>query len=131
LDKTVKLWNPQDGSLLTTLKGHSHGVNAIAYSPDGAILASASHDNTVKLWNAQDGSLLTTLQGHANWVNAIAYSPDGTTLASASHDNTVKLWNVKFDLNLDSAIAYAREWLRNYLTHNPNVSASDKRLLEI
>ncbi|NER98689.1 MAG: hypothetical protein F6J86_33510, partial [Symploca sp. SIO1B1] len=132
-DKTVKLWNTQDESLLTTLTGHGDSVNAIAYSPNGTILASASHDRTVKLWNAQDGSLLATLTGHSDSVNAIAYSPDGATLASASHDQTVKLWNVKlqFDLNLDSAMAYARDWLRNYLTHNPNVSASDKELLEI
>ncbi|NER52581.1 MAG: WD40 repeat domain-containing protein [Symploca sp. SIO1A3] len=131
--KAVKLWNAQDGSLLATLTDHGGSVNAIAYSPDGTTLASASDDSTVKLWNAQDGSLLATLTGHGGSVNAIAYSPDGATLASASDDKTVKLWDVKlkFDLNLDSAMAYAHDWLRGYLTHNPNVSASDKKLLEI
>ncbi|NES23699.1 MAG: hypothetical protein F6K41_33465 [Symploca sp. SIO3E6] len=57
----------------------------------------------------------------------MAYSPDGATLASASWDNTVKLWTV----GLDGLITYARDCLRGYLTHNPNVSASDKKLLEI
>ncbi|NEQ66888.1 MAG: peptidase C14, partial [Symploca sp. SIO2D2] len=93
LDKTVKLWNAQNGSLLATLQGHRGEINVIAYSPDGATLTSASDDKTVKLWNVQNGSLLTTLKGHSHSVKAIAYSPDGAILASASLDKTVKLWN--------------------------------------
>ncbi|NER98348.1 MAG: peptidase C14 [Symploca sp. SIO1B1] len=127
-DETVKLWNSQDGSLLTTLQGHGGEVNAITYSPDSATLAAASYDETVKLWNVQDRSFLATLRNHGYLVWAIAYSPNGATLAFTSSDNTVKLWNI-FDLG--GLIAYARDWLRGYLTHNPNVSPSDKKLLEI
>ncbi|GCL41668.1 protein kinase domain-containing protein [Dolichospermum planctonicum] len=83
------------GNLLQTLKGHSHGVSSVAYSPDGQTLASGSYDKTIKLWNVNTGKLLQTLEGHSDWVWSVAYSPDGQTLASESSDGTIKLWNVK------------------------------------
>jgi WD40 repeat protein len=68
------------------------GVNGVAWSPDGARLASASSDERVRVWDAATGSLLFSCKGHEGQVWGVAWSPDGMQLASASEDKTVRVW---------------------------------------
>ncbi|NJM70623.1 MAG: hypothetical protein HC862_10535 [Scytonema sp. RU_4_4] len=74
------------------LEGHQNAVQSVSFSPDGQMLATASHDNTVKLWRS-NGSLITTLEGHTQPVISVSFSPDGKMLASGSLDGTVRLWD--------------------------------------
>ncbi|MEH2169695.1 MAG: serine/threonine-protein kinase [Nostoc sp.] len=83
---------------LHTLTGHSgtlSSVNALAISPDGYTLASASDDKNIKLWDLNTKQVLASLSGHSQAVKSVTFSPDGQILATASDDKTIKLWQVE------------------------------------
>src|SRR4051812_6462525 len=65
------------------LRGHKDIVMAVAFSPDGKTLASASQDRTIKLWDVATGKSTATLKGHSpdfNGIFSVRFSPDGKTL---------------------------------------------------
>jgi WD40 repeat protein/transcriptional regulator with XRE-family HTH domain len=70
-------------------------VFAVAFSPDGQILATGDSHGEIRLWQAHNQQLITILKGHTNWIFSLAWSSDGQTLASSSIDRTVRLWNIK------------------------------------
>jgi WD40 repeat protein len=91
---------------LRRFTGKVGGVYAVAFSPDGRVLASAGAGNPyfdnpnagpvpgeVILRDFASGSILHTLRGHPHNVVALAFSPDGKRIATGGLDNTVKVWD--------------------------------------
>ena len=90
----IELRDIETGQILTTLVGKSGVVQSVAFSPDGATLASGTGIGAVNLWDVATERNIATLDGHTSWVWSVVFSPDGKTLASGSRDGTVKLWDV-------------------------------------
>ncbi|GAA0437402.1 hypothetical protein Acor_49830 [Acrocarpospora corrugata] len=100
-DGKVRLWDVATRKTRASLPRRHQGTAAMAFNPDGTILATAgtcacgdSFDNPVQLWDVTTGKPIDTLAGHTNGVQTMAFSPDGTTLASGAVDKTVRLWAV-------------------------------------
>lgn len=92
-DNSVRLWETTTGELAGVLPGHVDFVRAVAFSPDGKLIAAAS-GNDVRLWDVDTRKSLGSLEGHGRAVLTLAFSPDGRSLASGSADHTIRLWRV-------------------------------------
>ena len=82
------------------LETHELAVKSVQFSPDGALLASASQDTTIKLWRVSDGKELNTLTGHTGAVQSVSFSPDGRLLASGGSDAAITLWDLSTNREL-------------------------------
>jgi WD40 repeat protein len=74
------------------LKGHGFGTAAIAWQPNGDLLATAGQDGKVRLWKTMTGAEVAALDAGAAWVERLAWHPRGTRLASAAGKIT-RLWD--------------------------------------
>ncbi|MBV7333336.1 hypothetical protein KFU94_34890 [Chloroflexi bacterium TSY] len=89
-DYTLAVWDVATARQVRTLPGHNRQVSALALSPDGTRLASASHDQSIIIWDTATWEQVRSLKGHTFRVEDVAFA-DNTTLASASSDRTARL----------------------------------------
>ncbi|RPD61277.1 WD40 repeat-like protein [Lentinus tigrinus ALCF2SS1-6] len=96
-DQKVRLYS-WDGKALTesaTLDGAKGTVSALAFSPDGTLLASGDSSGKIVLYNASERKTVTTRWSfHSGRVNSLAWTADGQHCASGSLDTHVYVWSV-------------------------------------
>jgi WD40 repeat protein/tRNA A-37 threonylcarbamoyl transferase component Bud32 len=90
--RVIDLFNGKDK---WTAKPRDQWVTALAFSPDGKILASGADESSIRFWDVASGQPIgQSLAGHRAWVSSLVFWPDGKTLASASADQTIRLWDL-------------------------------------
>ncbi|MEL7036477.1 MAG: trypsin-like peptidase domain-containing protein [Cyanobacteria bacterium J06592_8] len=129
----VSVWNLATGGLRKTWQAHNTSINAIAVSPNGQILATASDDGTIKLWdlttaiNTDTLPLLHTLKDHSNAVLSVEISADGRTLASGSWDNLIMIWDLQTGRLLNTLIGHQQLVSAIAISPNGKILASGSK----
>jgi WD40 repeat protein len=90
-DKTVNLWNPENGELLGTLNGHKGNVKTISFSPDGTRLATGDSQRTIKIWNMETMNEIATIDADDE-IFSVEISSSGATIVVGMR-YSVKLWD--------------------------------------
>lgn len=95
-DGELVLWNASDGALLREISGaHSDTVFDLAYTSDGALLASCAADKFARVFDAKTGKLVRSFEGHTNHVLGVAWNRTGRTLATSGADDVIKVWSLE------------------------------------
>lgn len=103
-DRATRILNADTGQLITDFTEHDAAVNAITFSADSQLVASAGEN--IYIYPPQENASVRTFAGHRESVNQLAFSDDGTRLASADTDGNVVIWDVASG-NIDATLAHA------------------------
>ena len=109
-DKSLKVWNTETGTELSTLNAHSDFVRAVSWSACGKWLVSGGEDKKINIYDAQTFQVKRALTVDS-CVNSIAFSPDGDMIAAGCDDGTVAIVDV-------ATVAVMRS-LRGHSEDNP------------
>lgn len=90
---TIQLWEVATGRPLSTTERHRGPVRALAFAPDGRLLASAGEDG-ILIWDMASRRLLRRFEALEKFPSALAFTPDGQQLASGHHMGHSRLWDV-------------------------------------
>jgi eukaryotic-like serine/threonine-protein kinase len=101
-DGAIRIWDLRSRMKTATFRtqlhersGHDAVAVAIAFSPDGRLMASGHVDGSVHLWDRDQVQELPCRLRHEAGVSSLMFSPDGAILASGGLDSNLKLWNVE------------------------------------
>jgi WD40 repeat protein len=111
-DKTIRTWTLGPGSggsavaatLVSATLAHNAPILRIAWSPDGARLASTASDGVVKIWDTKTWTEQRTLERQPDWAQALAWSSDGARLAVGRFDGSVAIYDTKTGRRLSTPV---------------------------
>ncbi|MEK6257985.1 MAG: hypothetical protein AABP62_05130 [Planctomycetota bacterium] len=122
-DKTIRIWDANDGKCLAMLRGHQAEVACVAWSPKGPLLASGGMDRALSIWNVAEVETCTSSgspleihptntaldhsgmkNAHGDAVVALRWDPKGERLAAASQCQVV-IWNFATGKNVQQMSA--------------------------
>lgn len=95
-DRTLRVWDLENGQCLAILQGHTKGVYGVSLSADGRRAVSAGEDKTLMVWDLASNQCLAVLRGHTTLVESVSLTPDGRRAISTGWgDNTMRVWNLE------------------------------------
>jgi WD40 repeat protein/tRNA A-37 threonylcarbamoyl transferase component Bud32 len=104
----ARVWDVATGEVTQSAPRHARDVIAVAFTPDGRTLITASKDKTVRFWDVATGAAVGGAIRHDAWVNTLALSPDGRAVLTGSDDTTARLWSVPDGAPLTPPLRHTR-----------------------
>jgi WD40 repeat protein len=89
------LWDARTGARFPADLTHQGWISMVGFSPDGALIVTASNDRTAQVWDAVTGQRVGAPLQHARSVVWAGFSPDGGRVLTASEDGTAQLWDAR------------------------------------
>ena len=90
----VKLFDVNSGQPALDFQEPKDAVFAVAFSPDGKLVAGGGADSVARVWNVDEKKVVAELKGHTDWVLATSFSADGKFIVTSSADRTAQVWEV-------------------------------------
>ncbi len=95
--KDIYVWSLENRNISTVISGHTDGISSIAFSPDGELIASVSHDETLRVWQTDTGTLIVTTE-----IPQVPYNAFSDVIFSQNGDNIIaSLWDTYLVINTD------------------------------
>ncbi len=90
----ITLWDTTNFTRIGELAGHTHGLNALAFSPDGMLLASGGDDRIVRVWHIPDQREIAVFEDGLDdeAVSLVQFSPSGNRLGVQYSETTIRIW---------------------------------------
>jgi WD40 repeat protein/serine/threonine protein kinase len=110
-EQRIAIMDLRTGTNLWTAVAAKVFLTALAFSPDGKMLASAAGfaESDIRLWDVATGKEIGKLAGHGSWVSSLVFSPDGKKLISSSADQTIRTWDMADQKCLDVLRGHRQE----------------------
>nr|CAD2202339.1 unnamed protein product [Meloidogyne enterolobii] len=105
MDAQLLVWEWQSESHILKQQSHSQTITAIAYSPDGSILATGAEDGKVKLWNCATSFCTVTFTEHETGVTDICFTQNGKAVLSSSLEGSIRAHDLKRYRNFRTLVA--------------------------
>jgi RNA polymerase sigma factor (sigma-70 family) len=90
----VSVWEVGTGKRKHALETGKY-VNAVAFSPDGKLVAASTGGEAVHVWDVAKGEAVVAMKGSSGGHRTVAFSPDGKVVAAGGHDGKVRLWDAR------------------------------------
>jgi eukaryotic-like serine/threonine-protein kinase len=103
-----RVWDLASGEVIQAAPRHARDIIAVAFTPDGRTLVTASKDKTARFWDAATGAPIGEVMRHDGWVNALALTADGRAVLTGSDDRTGRLWSVPDGSPLTTPLRHTR-----------------------
>ncbi|KAM7530698.1 hypothetical protein LguiB_034108 [Lonicera macranthoides] len=94
-DQRVNLWSIGKPTSLMSLRGHTSGVESVAFDTPEVLVVAGASNGVIKLWDLEETKLIRTLTGHRSSCTAVEFHPFGEFFASGSMDTNLKIWDIR------------------------------------